>query len=117
MESHDCHPRRHRVLLLQQPGRAGFHRGGGVGTGNRAARLATDLRRGRHRKPIVLVDIDRYYRPLLAMIEHGIELQFIKPKARESLHVADSADAALRYLASYVPPAGEGCDEINSASK
>ena len=53
---------------------------------------------GFHNKPIVLLNINRFYDPLLAMIDQAIEHQFIKPRVRDLLYVATSVEQAVQYL-------------------
>ena len=50
---------------------------------------------GYHDKPLVLLNVNGYYDPLLAMMEHGIEQRFIKPECRELFFVAESVDRPL----------------------
>src|SRR5436189_193991 len=60
---------------------------------------------GYHNKPIVLLNINDYYATLIAMIEHGVEQNFIKIKARELYFIADSVTAAIDHIREYRPPA------------
>jgi predicted Rossmann-fold nucleotide-binding protein len=53
---------------------------------------------GYHSKPIVLLNVNGYYGPLLTMIEHGIEQRFIKPKARDAYFVATDVAQTIEYL-------------------
>jgi predicted Rossmann-fold nucleotide-binding protein len=46
----------------------------------------------------VLLNVAGYYDPLLAMIEHGIAQQFIKPRAREGYFVAATVAQAVAHL-------------------
>ena len=53
----------------------------------------------------MLLNIADYWRPLLELIEQGIEQQFIKPKARNYYYVAVDVPDAIDYLRRYVRPA------------
>ena len=55
---------------------------------------------GFHAKPVVLLNIANFYDPLLAMLEHGIDQKFIKPKAREHLHLSATVESAIAHLRS-----------------
>ena len=50
---------------------------------------------GYQSKPIVLLNVNGYYAPLRAMIEHGIEQRFIKPRARDAYFVAESVPQTI----------------------
>lgn len=52
----------------------------------------------------MLLNINDYFTPLLATIDHGIEQKFIKPLARQIFHVSPTVSDAIDYIRSYVPP-------------
>ncbi len=66
--------------------------------------LADGRQLGLHSKPVVLLNIAKYYDPLLAMIQHGIEHNFIRPNAPESYFVADTVQGAMDYLGAISSP-------------
>jgi predicted Rossmann-fold nucleotide-binding protein len=53
----------------------------------------------------VLLNVEGYFTPLLAMIDHGIEQRFIKPSVRELFFVAESVAEAMEHFRLYHPPA------------
>ena len=59
---------------------------------------------GYHNKPIVLLNIADYYRPMLEMIEHGIEQKFIMPRAWDLFCVATTVEQAIAHLRQPVAP-------------
>ena len=72
----------------------------------------TGMQLGYHRKPIVLLNVDDYFAPLLAMIEHGIEQRFIKGQARDLYFVAATVDEAIEHIRAYEPRiAAEGLQD------
>ena len=71
---------------------------GGLGTFEEVFEIIVGRVLEFHQKPIVLVNVANYFDPLLAMIEHGIEQQFIKSAARETFTVAATAGQATEYL-------------------
>jgi uncharacterized protein (TIGR00730 family) len=95
---------RQRKQLMEQRGDAFIAMPGGLGTLEEIFEIIVGRQLRYHAKPIVLLDIDGYYRPLLEMIEHGIERRFIRPKARELYHVAGDVAAAIEHLRTYRPP-------------
>jgi uncharacterized protein (TIGR00730 family) len=89
---------RGRKALLELRGDAFIALPGGLGTFEELFEVLVGRLLGYHDKPIVLLNVSRYYDPLLAMIEHGIEQRFIKPKARDAYFVAGTVDAAVAHL-------------------
>jgi len=57
-----------------------------------------------HNKAIVLLNLDGFYDPLLALFDGLIAQRFAKPETTELYYVAPSPAAALAYLATYQPP-------------
>jgi hypothetical protein len=94
---------RDRKALMEQRGDAFVTLPGGLGTFEEIFEIICGKQLGYHNKPIVLLNIAGYYDPLLAMIEHGVQQNFIKPKARQLYHVSTSVVDAIKYLASYKP--------------
>lgn len=95
---------RERKAIMEQRGDAFIALPGGLGTFEEIFEIIAAKSLRYHDKPIVLLNIENYYRPLLAMIEQGVEQQFIKPKARDLYHVAASVTDMMTYLLAYVPP-------------
>lgn len=71
---------------------------GGLGTYEEFFEVLVGAQLGDHGKPIVIVNHDGYYDPLVAMIEHGIAHNFIRPAIRDSLVVVDDARSAVDAL-------------------
>jgi uncharacterized protein (TIGR00730 family) len=51
-----------------------------------------------HDKPLVIVDVDGFWAPLLALFEHLYEERFARPESRDAYVVVDGAEAALEAL-------------------
>jgi uncharacterized protein (TIGR00730 family) len=96
---------RDRKAAMEERGDAFIALPGGLGTFEEIFEIICGKILGYHNKPIVLLNIDGYYDPLLAMIEHGVEQHFIKPKARDLYFVAKRVTDAIAHLRSYVAPA------------
>jgi uncharacterized protein (TIGR00730 family) len=94
---------RDRKALLEERCDAFVTLPGGLGTFEEFFEILVGKQLGYHNKPIVLLNIDGFYEPLLAMIEHGIEKRFIKTAARELIFVASTVTEAIDHLKSYVP--------------
>ena len=92
---------RERKALLEQRGDGFIALPGGLGTFEEFFEILSGRWLKYHQKPIVLLNVAGYYNPLLAMIDHGIEHRFIRPQTRELFYVADTVEAAMRYLRSW----------------
>ena len=89
---------RERKALMEARGDAFVALPGGIGTFEEWFEMLVGRTLGYHDKPLVLANINRYYDPLLAMMEHGIEQQFIRPRAREAYAVARSVAEVFEQL-------------------
>lgn len=76
---------------------------GGLGTYEEFFEVLVARQLGDHRKPIAVVNHDRYYDPLVAMIEHGIEHRFVRPAIRDVLTVVTDGRRALAELLAHEP--------------
>ena len=54
---------------------------------------------GLHRKPIVLLNLDDYYTPLLAMFDRGVDRHFVRAEVRTIIQVATTVESAIALLA------------------
>jgi len=68
---------------------------GGIGTLEEVVEQLTWAQLGRHKKPILFANISGYWDPLLALIAHMRELQFMPPALRVDFLVADRVDDIL----------------------
>ncbi len=98
----DC--MRTRKAMMEQRGDAFITLPGGLGTLEEIFEIIVGKQLGYHRKPIVLLNVDDYFTPLLTMIDHGIEQRFIKPAARALYFVAFTVEDAIEHLRTYEPP-------------
>jgi len=94
---------RDRKAIMEEKGDAFLTLPGGLGTFEEIFEIIVGKQLGYHNKPIVLLNVDGYFNPLLQMIEHGIEQKFIKARSRELYFVAASVDEAVSYFKSYHP--------------
>jgi uncharacterized protein (TIGR00730 family) len=77
---------------------------GGTGTLDELFELFTWKQLGLHRKPIGLLDVDDYWQPLLAFLEHAVNERFLREALFETLLVERDAAALLDRLADQVVP-------------
>jgi uncharacterized protein (TIGR00730 family) len=71
---------------------------GGVGTLEELVEQLTWAQLGRHRKPILIADIDHFWDPLCALLDHMEKLQFIRAGLNVNLLVADRIEDILPKL-------------------
>ena len=71
---------------------------GGIGTLDETVEIITWRLLGLHDKPIVLVDHQGCWRPLLALIDHFVDTGFASPELRDLYVVVDSLDALFAHL-------------------
>ncbi|WP_229400719.1 LOG family protein [Micromonospora okii] len=71
---------------------------GGLGTLDELFEVWTTATLALHAKPMVLVDADGFYRPLLDWLASAADQNFLKPAGLSLLTVADSVPAALDAL-------------------
>ena len=71
---------------------------GGVGTLEELVEQLTWAQLGRHSKPILIANIDHFWDPLCALIDHMEKLQFIRAGLTVDLLVADRIEDILPKL-------------------
>lgn len=71
---------------------------GGFGTYEELFEQVTWLQIGSHRKPIVVLDVADFYRPLFALVEQATTSGFVKPVHGQLLQRATNADEAIELL-------------------
>lgn len=72
---------------------------GGMGTLEEAFEQLTAIQLGYHTKPVVFLDVDGFWPPLAAFLDHAVAAGVLRPTARALFRVASSAEAALDALA------------------
>ena len=71
---------------------------GGVGTLEELVEQLTWAQLGRHRKPILIANIDHFWDPLCALLDHMEKLAFIRPGLSVKYLVADRVEEILPKL-------------------
>jgi uncharacterized protein (TIGR00730 family) len=71
---------------------------GGIGTLEELVEQLTWAQLGRHKKPILIVNIDGFWNPLCALLDHMEKLQFIRSGLTVNLLVADRVEDILPKL-------------------
>jgi uncharacterized protein (TIGR00730 family) len=74
---------------------------GGSGTLDELFELFTWKQLGLHRKPIGLLDVSGYWRPLIGFLEHAVNERFLRAEYLADLQVERTAEGLLDRLATH----------------
>lgn len=72
---------------------------GGLGTLEEAFEHLTGIQLGYHRKPAVFLDVEGFWPPLEAFLDHAVGAGVLRPEVRALFRTASSASDALDALA------------------
>jgi uncharacterized protein (TIGR00730 family) len=89
---------------------------GGIGTLEELVEQLTWAQLGRHRKPILIANIDRFWEPLCALLDHMEQLQFIRPGLDVNLLVAERIEDILPKLIEAARKVSEPDMEMKAAA-
>ena len=78
---------------------------GGVGTLEELFEVYTWAQLGIHSKPLGLIDVADYYRPLVVFLDHAVQERFLRAETRTLLAVSDGLDDLLAQLEAWEPVA------------
>ena len=95
---------RARKTIMEERADAFVALPGGYGTLEEVLEVITNKQLRLHDKPIVLLNTNDYYAPLVDLFESAVERKFIRPQFRDLAHVADTPLAAVLYIENYTPP-------------
>jgi len=76
---------------------------GGLGTLEELAEVATWSQLGLHSKPVVLLDVDGFWEPLVSQLDRMAGAGLLRPASRELIQRTRSAEEALGVLAAARP--------------
>jgi uncharacterized protein (TIGR00730 family) len=93
--THDMHERKRKMFEMAD---AFVAMPGGIGTLEEVVEQMTWVQLGRHRKPILLANIKRFWEPLCALIDHMKNLEFIRADLNFDLLAADAVEDILPKL-------------------
>jgi uncharacterized protein (TIGR00730 family) len=81
---------------------------GGLGTLEELAEVATWSQIGLHRKPVVLLDVDGFWEPLVGQLDRMADAGLLRSKNRGIIQLARSPEQALDLIAASEPTPAEG---------
>jgi uncharacterized protein (TIGR00730 family) len=76
---------------------------GGIGTLEELFEVYTWAQLGIHAKPLGLMDVAGYYRPLVAFLDHSVQERFLRPETRTMLAVSDAFEDLLAAFERFEP--------------
>jgi uncharacterized protein (TIGR00730 family) len=85
---------------------------GGVGTLEELVEQLTWQQLGRHTKPVLLANIDGFWEPLLALLAHMRETEFIRPSLSLDILKAERVEEILPRLRAAAARAPVGTEEL-----
>ncbi len=92
---------RERKRILEETSNAIVVTPGGIGTYDEFFEVLTLKQLGRHRKPIVIYNINHYYDELELAMEHAIEKEFITKECKALYEVFYTAEEVIEYIENY----------------
>jgi uncharacterized protein (TIGR00730 family) len=77
---------------------------GGFGTFEELCEILTWAQLGIHVKPVALLDVEAFYQPLLALLDHAVTEGFLRPAHRAMLLHGTEIDGLVDAMRRYVAP-------------
>lgn len=71
---------------------------GGLGTLEELAEVATWTQLGLHSKPVVLLDVDEFWQPLVQLLDRMVQVGLLKELNRKIIRVANTPEDAIASL-------------------
>jgi uncharacterized protein (TIGR00730 family) len=96
---------RQRKQILEQRADAFVALPGGIGTVEELVEIWVGRQLKMHTKPIVLLNLDGFWEPLLELFREGIDSNFYRPNTFEMVRVVSTVDEAMLALESALSPA------------
>ena len=111
--THDMHERKRKMFDMAD---AFVTLPGGVGTLEEVVEEITWMQLGRHRKPILLANINGFWDPLCALFDHMKTLDFIHSRGSFEILVTDKVEAILPMLRDFAAKVPEEEKQMEPAS-
>ncbi len=94
---------RERKQLMESSSDAFVMMPGGIGTFEEFFEILTLKQLDRHRKPIVVYNVNGYYDSMINMLENAVNEKFMSEKCMKLFLVSDNKDEIFDYLDNYSP--------------
>lgn len=89
---------------------------GGIGTLEELVEQMTWAQLGRHRKPILLLNINNFWKPLLVLLAHMRQAGFIRPQAEIRYLVAEKVEDVIPMLQTAIERHADPLAEARAAT-
>jgi len=76
---------------------------GGFGTIEEFCEVLTWSQLGLHAKPCGLLNVERFFDPMLALFDHAVAERFLRPENRQLVLQSEEPDELLEALAAFTP--------------
>ena len=96
---------RERKAIMEERADAFIALPGGFGTLEEILEILTLKQLATHSKPIVFLNTERFFDPLLALFEQLFDQSFAKSETRTHYHVANAPQEVLTHIENYEAPA------------
>jgi uncharacterized protein (TIGR00730 family) len=108
----DMHERKRKMFELAD---AFVALPGGIGTLEELVEQLTWVQLGRHKKPVLVANVNGFWQPLCALIDHMKQLKFIRDDLDFNLLVADRVADILPMLEAAAAPLAESDKRLTAA--
>lgn len=88
-----------RKMLMAEMSDAFVGLPGGMGTFDEMVEIVTWAQLGLHAKPVIVANIEDYFRPMYAMLDYAVAEGFVTPVSRSRWRNADSVTSVMQILA------------------
>ncbi len=92
---------RKRKEIMEQSGDAFIALPGGIGTYEELFEILVGKQLKYHDKPIVVMNVEDYFRPFIEMLEHGRELGFVRNGTLQQMHITSSIADGIEHVRGY----------------
>ena len=89
-----------RRKLMMERGDAFIVLPGGIGTYEELFEVLVGSQLGDHTKPVGIINVDGYFDPLIAMLEHGVEHRMIRPALMKLIYINPCPENVLDHITS-----------------
>ncbi len=111
--THDMHERKRKMFEMAD---AFVALPGGIGTLEEIVEQMTWAQLGRHKKPILLANIEKFWDPLCSLLDHMRATEFIRSELNFDLLVADKVEDILPMLQKAAAAVPEAAKEMTAAA-
>ncbi len=111
--THDLHERKRKMFEMAD---AFVAMPGGVGTLEELVEQLTWVQLGRHRKPVLIANIENFWQPLCALLDHMKALEFIRGDLDFDLLVAGKVEDILPMLQTAADKVPETAKKMQAAA-